>query len=286
MDMQVNWLLDANVFREYHDELVAAIVRNGDVVKSINRPDPPYQWDDAPNRYRGLFEKGACVITHADIDLVRRVRNDRLWTPGAFANEENFYWSEYAPRLNRFLLNGSHVMLPFAELALRRSELFEQFGRDGRIFVRPDSPLKIFSGQLASLETFDRDLEFMAFYDFPHQNLVVVSSPKNIFGEWRVVVAEQSVVAASQNVDHGAKIAIPCDTKCILEFANDVLKTGFAPDPVWIMDICQTDDQQLHLLEIGIFSCSSLYGCDKDRVVKAVSTAARNAHRANAAFKP
>jgi hypothetical protein len=286
MDMQVNWLLDANVFREYHDELVAAIVRNGDVVKSINRPDPPYQWDDAPNRYRGLFEKGACVITHADIDLVRRVRNDRLWTPGVFAKEEKFFWSSYSPPLARFLLNRVHVMLPFAELSSRRRELFDQFGHDDRIFIRPDSPLKTFSGQLASLSTFDRDLEFMAFYDFPHENRVVVSSPKDILGEWRIVVANQAVAAASQNVDHGNKIAVPCDTDGILEFASNVLQAGYSPEPVWIMDICQTDDQQLHLLEIGMFSCSSLYGCDKDRVVKAVSTAARNAHRANAAFKP
>ncbi len=277
--MQVNWLLDANVFSEYHDELAAAIVRHGDVVKSINRPDAPYQWDDAPNRYRRTFPLGACVITHADIDLVRRVREDRLWTPGVFAKEENFFWSAYRPHFERFLLNRVHVMLPFAELSMRRIELFEQFGREGQIFVRPDSPLKIFSGQVASLASFDRDLEFMAFYDFPRENLVVVSSPKNILGEWRVVVANGAVVAASHNVDHGKKIAAPCDSDSILHFASEVQDVGYSPDPVWIIDICQTDDQQLHLLEIGMFSCSNLYGCDKSLVVKAVSEAAQIAHR-------
>ena len=34
--MQVSWLLDANVFSEYHDELAAAILRNGDVIKAVS----------------------------------------------------------------------------------------------------------------------------------------------------------------------------------------------------------------------------------------------------------
>lgn len=278
MTDKVHWLLDANVFHEYHDDLVAAIVRHGDAVESINRPDPPYRWDDAPNRYRDCFPDGACVITHADIDLVRRVRQDRRWTPGVFASEENFYWSTYFPHFEKFLLNRDHLMLPFVELSGRRNELFDRFGRNEKIFVRPDSPLKIFSGQLASLATFEKDLDFMAFYDFPHASPVVVSSPKGIRGEWRVVVAGREPVAASHNVDQGQKISAPCHSAELFDFAQSILDSGYAPDPVWIMDICQTDDHSLHLLEIGMFSCSNLYGCDKDLVVKAVSRAAQSVH--------
>lgn len=278
MQSNVHWLLDANVFREYHDQLAEAIVRHGDAVESINRPDAPNQWDDAPNKYRDWFPVGACVITHADIDFVRRVREDHRWSPGVFASEENFYWSVYAPHFEQFLLNRDHLMLPFAELSPRRLELFDRFGRDDKIFVRPDSPLKIFSGQLASLATFDRDVEFMAFYDFPPTAPVVVSSPKTILNEWRVVVAGHDVVAASHNVDRGQKIAEPCHSPELFAFAQSLLDCGFAPDPVWIMDICQTDDHSLHLLEIGMFSCSSLYGCDKELVVSAVSKAARTVH--------
>lgn len=36
--MNVGWPLDASVFDAYHDELAAAVVRNGFEVKSISRP--------------------------------------------------------------------------------------------------------------------------------------------------------------------------------------------------------------------------------------------------------
>lgn len=40
------------------------------------------------------------------------------------------------------------------------------------------------------------------------------------------------------------------------------------------MDVCQTDDNRLHLLEIGGFSFADLYVCDKRAIAEAVSAAA------------
>jgi len=42
-------------------------------------------------------------------------------------------------------------------------------------------------------------------------------------------------------------------------------------DPVWIIDICETQNGQCHLLEIGGISFADLYACDKAEIVKAVS---------------
>ncbi len=41
--------------------------------------------------------------------------------------------------------------------------------------------------------------------------------------------------------------------------ANEILKGGYAPDPVWVMDICETAEHEYRLLEIGGFSFSNLY---------------------------
>lgn len=40
--MTVGWLIDACVFDSYHDELAAAVTRNGHEVVSVNRPNPPF----------------------------------------------------------------------------------------------------------------------------------------------------------------------------------------------------------------------------------------------------
>ena len=276
--MSVGWLLDASVFDEYHDELADAVVRNGFEARSISRPNPPYRWDDTESAYRKAFPAGACVVTHADIDLVNRVLHDARWIPGAFATIDHFFCSSYYPRFHRYLLNQDHVMLPFAALRQRSQELFDSFGRDGRVFVRPDSPLKLFTGLVVSRDTFEKDLEFMAFYEFPLESLVVVSSPKVIANEWRFVIASQRIVASSQYKDADQLKSSPGSDHDARALAESVLTLGYSPDPAWVMDICRTTDGRLHLLEIGGFSFSNLYACDKDAVVKAVSRVALDIH--------
>ena len=81
-------------------------------------------------------------------------------------------------------------MLPYAELPRFKDFLFDTLGRNDQLFVRPDSPLKIFTGLTISRSTFDKDYDFMGFYEFPVESLVVVSSPKTIRAEWRYVVAD------------------------------------------------------------------------------------------------
>ena len=88
--MNVGWLLDASVFDEYHDELADAIVRNGFEARSINWPNPPYGWDDTESSYRKAFPAGACVVTHADIDLVNRVLHDARWIPRGIRDHRSF----------------------------------------------------------------------------------------------------------------------------------------------------------------------------------------------------
>ena len=277
--MNVGWLIDASVFAEEHDELAAAVARQGLRIRSLNRPRAPYGWDDTDGAYREAFPAGSCVVTRADIDLVLRILADGLWMPGAFATVERFSCSSYFPHFGRFLLNQDHAMLPFGELARRREFLFDTFGREGQIFIRPDSTLKLFTGQIACRDTYERDLEFMAFYEFPVESLVVVSSPKSIAAEWRFVVARGEVIAGSQyrrGPETFLSPDIPLEAR---RLAEQVAAVGYAPDPVWTMDICQTEYGICHLLEIGCFSFANLYACDRDAVVEAVSKVAWEIHQ-------
>lgn len=274
----VGWLIDALAFDYYHDELVAAIDRNGYRAVSVNRPDAPYQWDDARNSYRKAFPPGSCVVTHGDIDLVTRVFKDRIWTPGAFASVEKFFCSHYYSHFGKFLLNRDYAMLPFAELPRCQDFLFRTFGVEDTIFVRPDSPLKLFTGMTVSRATFDRDYEFMGFYDFPRESLVVVSSPKRIISEWRFVIVDRRVIAGSIYIENGQKVSRIAKDDKALELAKSVLEIDYQPDPVWVLDVCRTEDHQYHLLEIGGFSFAGLYACDKDAVVTSVSSAALRIH--------
>ena len=134
--------------------------------------------------------------------------------------------------------------------------------------------LKLFTGQVASRKTFAADLEFMGFYEFPVRELVVVSSPKEIVAEWRFVIANGRVVAGSQYKYRNKFEPRPGYDAKAFDLAQEIAAVDYQPDPVWVLDVCQDSNNSFSLLEIGGFSFSDLYACDKSKVVAAVSAAA------------
>ena len=244
-------------------------------MRLVHTPSPPYRWDDVGYSYRETFPKGACVIAHGDIELVTRIGREQRWTPGAFCTVENFAWSRYAPLYRDYLLNRDYETLPFADLSRRQNFLFDTIGRDGRVFVRPNSPLKLFTGQIVTRATFSADLEFMSFYEFAPSSPVVVSSPKEIAAEWRFVVADRHVVAGALYRNGTELDYQPCSDGKARELAKRIASLDYQPDRVWVLDICKTLDNSYHLLEIGGFSFADLYACNMADVVAAVSATAR-----------
>ncbi|WP_425398358.1 ATP-grasp domain-containing protein [Aeoliella sp.] len=273
--MNVHWLIDAELFGHYRDDLVEAIREVGDEVQLVQAPSPPYRWDDVGCSYRETFPEDACVVSHGDIELVTRIHREQRWKPGAFCTVENFRCSSYLCHFGKYWVNADYMMLPFGELTRQRRFLFEKMGTEGRLFIRPDSPLKLFTGQIATEENFDADLEFMGFYDFPPESMVVVSSPKTIVNEWRFVVAAKTVVAGCLYQRGSEKVLEPDYDPAALQLASQIASSGYEPDPVWIVDICETSEGDYHMLEIGGFSFSDLYACDKREVVVAVSRVAK-----------
>ncbi len=265
--MNVGWLIDAEMFESYRDDLVANIRAQGHEVRLIRAPRPPYRWDDVDCGYRQTFPKDACVIAHGDIELATRIHRERRWTPGAFCTVEHFFCSNYYCRFGQFLLNRDYIMLPFGDLRRCRDFLFRSVGQDGRIFVRPDSPLKLFAGQVVRLETFDADVEFMSLYEFPPESLVVVGSPHTIESEWRFVAVDKKVIAGSQYKHAGKMDPRPEYPPGAFELASQIASSDYEPDPAWVIDVCQTADGSFHLLEIGGFSFCDLYACDKSAIV-------------------
>jgi hypothetical protein len=100
---------------------------------------------------------------------------------------------------------------------------------------------------------------------------VAVAPPKEIGREWRLVIAADEIVAASQYRDFGAISVMPdCPTQ-VSEYASDVLqKVTWRPDSLFVMDVCESEDR-LYVLELNSFSCSGFYECDLESVVRKAS---------------
>lgn len=272
--MRVGWLIDGEMFPAYREELAACVRAQGHELRLIGAPSPPYRWDDVDNAYRSAFPADACVVTHGDIELVTRVARERRWTPGVFATVEHFACSHYFCHFGEYLLSREYLMVPFGELRRLKEYLFDTIGSEGRMFVRPDSPLKLFTGQVVSDATFDADFEFMGFYEFPLESIVVVSAPRVIDAEWRFVIADREVVAGSQYKLAGENVVSPTFDAAARKLATEIARSEYQPDRVWVMDVCRTAEGEYRLLEIGGFSFADLYACEKAAIVEAVSRAA------------
>src|SRR5205823_1759961 len=99
--------------------------------------------------------------------------------------------------------------------------------------------------------------------------LVVVAAPRAIGREWRLVVAGDGVVAASQYAVDGSKcIERGCPAE-VRAFAETMLaEARWRPDPVFMADVAESEER-LWLVELNGFSCSWLYACDLQAVVVA-----------------
>ena len=101
--------------------------------------------------------------------------------------------------------------------------------------------------------------------------LVVISTPKTIIGEWRVICSKDSIIDYSLYRYQGQISKIRVAPPNVLEFATKMLKVGYFPDDVFCFDICTDSDNNCWLLELTSFSSCGLYASDKNKLVKEIS---------------
>lgn len=228
-------------------------------------PEPPGlpQWKDD------------CVVTYGSHQFVKKVTRARagLWQPGAYHRVDRLSYSAYSPHVGDLMLNGDFVILPFAEFKRRG---LAPWGRAA--FIRPDAVTKAFTGFVITEKDFS--LETNALDRLAHlqpEDLVAISSPKSILGEFRFVVADGRVVAGSAySWDNRLDVRSDVDPAC-RELAAEVARREWQADAVYTCDVALTEDAGKavpRILELNAFSCSGLYACDTERIAQAVSAAA------------
>jgi hypothetical protein len=260
MKDKVTWFLEEDVFEENLEPLKNEIVRQGFGLKSTGYV--PFGSDS----YLKDFSKDDCIIFYGSLNLARRLLLEKMNVhPYVYCTLWNYECKKYYAYLGKFLLNANYIMLPYSELKRNKDFLFEKLGQDGAFFVRPSAGDKPFTGQLVCQETFDKDYERLGFYDVLPECLVVVAEPRNIINEWRFVVVKGKIVASSP---YKKSESVPNEA---LKLAEEVISTGYEPDLAWTVDVCQTTSGAYFLLEINSFSCSGLYQCDKEAIVREVS---------------
>ena len=84
--------------------------------------------------------------------------------------------------------------------------------------------------------TWDEDIRLLGFYDVKPETIVVAAPVAEIASEWRLVVVDNKVVAASQYKQEDRQEP-PTE---VLDYGQKVLdESDYQPDSAWVLDVCQ-----------------------------------------------
>jgi len=217
------------------------------------------------------------VIFYGSLNLGRQMQREKAWVPGVYCNYENLCCMTYFSHWGEYLFNDDYIMLPMMEILRRREFVFDNYGIDDRVFIRPNSGAKTFTGQVIEREKMDRD--FSLFSDYagkPMDKIIaVISSPKVIEKEWRIVVVDKKVIAASLYKVNDKLTEEEGCPKEAWELAKKIAIEDWQPDIAYTLDICLLNGKY-YLLEANSWSCAGMYKCNVHDVVKAIREAAIN----------
>ncbi len=262
MPNTITWVVERSAFSPAYSEFCATIERLGHRCQ---------EWDDEWWHGSELPELQGPVLFHGSLGNADRIVRELQWTPGAFCRSQAFYCSQWYEQARQWLVHDRWRTSTVAELADSPREVAGDLATKGQVFVRPDSPLKPFSGRVCAVEDITLAALDFGFYYEDESTPVVVAPVQSIGREWRFVVVNREVIAGSGYLADGRTAVANLDAGP-RQFAAQVAKEFEAPEAVYILDICEVDGD-LRLVEINPFSGADLYACDPEAVVGAVSSA-------------
>lgn len=268
--MKIIWVLESEVWTKDEEERIEqAIQSEGSEIYH-------YQLGQDLNQLRALrySSEDKPVVGRGSIGFIKRIDCGFPWS---FVNWFCFRCSNYYSYLSDFLLSQDFVFMPWRLLPVKKDFLYSVFGKDGNIFIRPDSNDKVFSGRLVSRDDFDtwHGNESLC-YDPPQELQCVVAKPEEITNERRFICSVQdcdilsSSLYKDQNLDQTIclsesqkeqvqKILIKLkENECILDNV-----------PFIVLDMAETPTGH-KLIEIGSVNCCSWYNCDPVPVVRSI----------------
>ena len=130
------------------------------------------------------------------------------------------------------------------ELIRRHDELFDTYGKNDNLFIRPDESDKTFDGKVLRRELF-HGWHTTHLARVPLDTLCVVSTPVDIANEYRLVIRRNRVITGSAYVIDGAVEYHPLESRPerdqVARFAESVASDN-PPEglpPIYLMDLAR-----------------------------------------------
>jgi len=258
----VLWLLEPDLYAEGAHPLTVAALEAGHAVR---------RWDDGWWSAGALPSQEGPVVFHGSLGNAARIAELGRWTPGAYCNTAGFSCSRWYPAAARWLVHDAFEITTVEQLVARPREVAGSLADgSGEVFVRPDSPLKPFSGRVVKLDGLTPAHLDHGFYYEDLELPIVVARTQRLGAEWRFVVAEGRVVTGCRYVADGRSGAGAEVEPAAAALAETIAGELTGPDPIYVLDLVESE-AGLRMVEINAFSGADLYDCEGATVVEAVA---------------
>lgn len=259
--MGITWVLEREIFADRHERLYRAVITAGHRVISWRN-----DWLETGN-YPELDDDH--VIFHGSLGVASVLAEKMPWRPGSLCNTAAFACSSWFDQARQWLVHDEWVFCNLSTFINSPERYLEKIGAEDSFFIRPDSPLKPFSGRVLRRDQLSLDALDYGFY-FNDRNLPIVITPVvPIEDEWRLIIAQQRPIAASLYLAEFRTEGREGCPEAVWRFSERVAQCISPPDPLYALDVCRCGDE-LKLLEINPFSGADLYACNRKEIVAAV----------------
>jgi hypothetical protein len=265
---KVNWAVDGNILdsRSTVGDLAQAIRDAGHnlnlakyipFASSDEQDYGPKEWDDEP------------TILYGSHGYLRKCK--RPFNPGAYGLNNNMMCNVYYSYIpEEWMLNGQFIMLPFEHIKRNFEAILNLFD-DDKVFVRPNSGFKTFTGMVLTYENYRHELSAsQQLTSVIPETICMVAEAKPLKAEFRFLVVDGDVVDGSEyRWDNVLDIRHDYDADCF-KLAQRMSAHSWQPDSIYTCDVALTE-QGPKIIELNSFACAGLYALDKNIVVNRVS---------------
>jgi len=268
---EVNWLVQDGPFEEDLDRIVEEIKRQGHPLKLIKYE--PFE----SGSYGHLYPENACVIFYGSINLSIQLQRETPWVPGPIMKMPNYRTSVQVANWSEFLLNNNGIFLPYGELKRRiekKDIKYLPVDEYGRLFVRPDTGDKLFTGQVISVIDPRSDLLYLD-SRCRYEDMIYIAPARKMGKEYRLIVADDKIIAGSQYRQSGRLETTidPHVPQYVLEQAQLVLDDSiWRPERAFVMDVHEADfSGDVDVIELNAISCSGWYAANPEPIIRELS---------------
>lgn len=275
--MNIEWILERDIFEENLDSLKEAIKNNGMTYQEVTYIPFNGGFQNMNLLIEDENEKDIKYFAYGSLNMISRFQNTdlRYWVD-SYCNKKQFECTYYYPRFRHYLYNYICRFIPFGCV-----EDYFRASQYTRFFIRPNSGMKPFSGMVVEnsndwKKIIDRDINLRNVD--PEELCLLTKFAWEPTKEYRVVIgrdfesgANFYITSSLYMVDGVLESKNTDDNDQLKEFVEEVLENvEYSPDPFWIMDIAEDDNEVFSVLEVNSMSCSGLYECDINKTVESL----------------